>query len=929
MRSLIPRRSRLTALITATLLAGSGVTAVAAAAPASAKTQAGGTANTWAPTAGAMSVARSGQTATLLTDGKVRIAGGSTASAELYNPTTRTFAPTGSMSVARRDATATLLQNGEVLVAGGCCGRGFNGLNSAELYDPATGKWTLTGSMVHARYGQTATLLTDGKVLVAGGACNGSAYGCDAGSFLSNQASAELYDPATGTWAKTGSMHVGRMSQTATLLHNGTVLVAGGFTDCDDDFCSDTADAEIYNPATGTWTTTHPMQGAREQHTATLLQNGNVLVAGGLNEGGFNSGAFTLSSAEIYDPATGTWTVTQPMAVKRYAQVASLLKNGWVLVAGGQFGSRETANAQIYEPSRGIWVTPGAMGTPRATATATALTDGQVLVTGGTAADGHPLSTAEVFRAGAGPLVSLLPNALSFSPQQAGSSSTPQTFTVANDGSAPLRVSGVNVSGAHPGDFLASTNCAKAPVIPGATCTVSVQFAPSGTGLRTARVTVADNAPLSPQAEAVSGYGAGPNTWTPTGSMATARDSFTSTLLRDRDVLIAGGEPFLGTPSSGAELYHPATGTFTATGALHGARYDDAAVLLPDGDVLVAGGKGANFSNLATAELYNPATGTWHVTGSMHQGGYGITMTLLQTGKVLVTGLGFPSTAEVYDPASGTWTDTGAMTADQTFGTATLLQNGQVLLAGGGTAVELYDPSTNAWIATGSLNVARQDQTATLLPDGKVLVAGGTTPGVGGALASAEIYDPATGTWKLTGSMGTARFGQTATLLTGGVVMVAGGCTASCDRGPALASTEFFNETYGYWFAGPTMTTPRYQHTATLLANGDLLIAGGNTKSCCAAIGTAELYTSPVATATPSHGPPGQAVTITGRNFFAGEKVRAIFDFSTLPGRATTTSTGSFVLHTTIPSTATPGVHTLEATGSTSFATAVFSFTVS
>ena len=258
--------------------------------------------NTWAPTAGPMSVARSGQTATSLPSGNVLIVGGSSAWAELYDPTTGTFGSTGSMSVARPGATATLLPNGKVLVTGGRQNSNTN-LSSAEIYDPTTGAWTLTGSMVHPRSGQTATLLPDGKVLVAGGACNGSGYGCDSGSFLVNQRNAELYDPITGTWTVTGSMSEGREFATATLLRNGEVLVAGGLNNCDDTFCTDLAESELYDPATGRWSATGAMHGPREQQSATLLPSGLVLVAGGLNEGGFRNGGVD-SSAELYDPAT-------------------------------------------------------------------------------------------------------------------------------------------------------------------------------------------------------------------------------------------------------------------------------------------------------------------------------------------------------------------------------------------------------------------------------------------------------------------------------------------------------------------------------------------------------------------------------------------------------------------------------------------------
>jgi hypothetical protein len=165
----------------------------------------------------------------MLADGEVLIAGGGTSSAELYDPSSGTFSLTASMSVSRTDATATLLRDGDVLVAGGLDGN--RQLGTAELYDPRSGAWSLTGSMAVARSGQTATLLADGDVLVAGGGCNGSAYGCNSGSFLGNLRSAELYDPSTGTWSGTGPMHEGRQNQTATLLSDGDVLVAGGFGD--------------------------------------------------------------------------------------------------------------------------------------------------------------------------------------------------------------------------------------------------------------------------------------------------------------------------------------------------------------------------------------------------------------------------------------------------------------------------------------------------------------------------------------------------------------------------------------------------------------------------------------------------------------------------------------------------------------------------
>ena len=196
--------------------------------------------------------------------------------ADLYDPATGTFTPTGSMSVARTNATATLLQSGEVLVAGGVDNTGRQ-VASAELYDPATGTFTPTGSMHTARSGHTADAARRRQGARRRGRLQPPRF-CNAGSFLDNLTSAELYNPKTGTWTVTGSMHFEREYFTATLLAERTVLVAGGFASCDDDFCSDNRQAEIYNPTTGTWSITGSMHVAREQFTATLLTDGEVLV---------------------------------------------------------------------------------------------------------------------------------------------------------------------------------------------------------------------------------------------------------------------------------------------------------------------------------------------------------------------------------------------------------------------------------------------------------------------------------------------------------------------------------------------------------------------------------------------------------------------------------------------------------------------------
>jgi WD40 repeat protein len=916
------KRSRWT-LCAAVALAAAALPVVAASEPAvRADAAAVQPPNTWSPTAGAMSVSRAGQTATLLGNGDVLVTGGGTRTAELYDNSTGAFTPTGSMSVARTDATATLLPSGDVLVAGGVDGRGRQ-LAGAELYDPSTGAFKSTGSMHTARSGHTATLLPDGRVLVAGGGCNKGAGFCDSGSFLDNLSSAELYDPKSGTWSVTGSMHFEREYFTATLLDDGDVLVAGGFASCDDDFCSDNRQAEIYHPSTGAWSVTGSMHKAREQFSATLLANGEVLVAGGLNEGGFNGNSKTFSEAEVYDPVSGTWSQTGSMSEPRYGQAAALLPAAdWVLVTGGT----SDPTSEVYQPATGRWVPTGSMSTPRTDLTATVLSDGNVLAAGGTGTDGSAQATAEVYENSPGPLVSIRPRSLSFGGQQVGTTAPDQNVTVTNVGTAELHVSGVDISGNDPGDFLAQNTCGL--VAPGLSCSLAVRFAPSGVDLRQATVGVADDAPGSPQGLAVSGYGRGPGSWTPTGSMQVGRDDSTATLLADGDVLVAGGENLdIGISLSDAELYHPATGGFGETGSLRVARAGAAGALLADGDVLVAGGLSNADTALSSAELYDTGTGTWKLTTPMKAAATRLTATVLADGDVLVTGF-FDTPPELYDPPTSTWTDTGPLPVAGEDATATMLADGDVLVAGGATtAAALYDPATNHWSATGPLATVQQGPTATLLGNGDVLVAGGEDPQNFESLAASEVYDPSAATWSLTnGQMSVPRDGQAAVELPNGDALVVGGCIKTCDSDVNTATTEEFDTQGSFWFSVGSTTVARYDPMATVLGDDDVLVAGGSNYCCGQFFSSADLFTNTELSVRPTSGPVGRRFTVRGHGFYGNEPVAIFFDFSQT-ARVRTDAAGDFVAKLRVPQHP-PGEYVVEADGQRSFGRAQTSFEI-
>jgi len=334
------------------------------------------------------------ETATLLADGRVLVTGDCSTAVELYDPTTGTFSRTGSLTATRLGKTATLLQDGHVLITGGynCGDAEHAGIwASAELYDPATGTFSATGSMSTPREFHTATLLADERVLITGGITGQSPVASVSVVFASYEhamtavtaesitlSSAEVYDPKTGAFSRTGSMGDFRNSHTATLLGDGRVLVVGGGGE---GYASRTS-AELYDPATGTFRSTGSMKSGRWLHTATLLQDGRVLVAGGRTPQDS-----VLATVEVYIPKTGKFTATGSMNTGRQSHTATLLLDGRVLIAGGyeQHGDlgQALSSTELYDPGTGKFTPIGSMGEQRASGTATLLNDGRVLIAGG------------------------------------------------------------------------------------------------------------------------------------------------------------------------------------------------------------------------------------------------------------------------------------------------------------------------------------------------------------------------------------------------------------------------------------------------------------------------------------------------------------------------------------------------------------------
>lgn len=335
-------------------------------------------------------------TASVLPDGRVLAAGGGVgaialAAAEAYDPAADRWTQAPPPPSARRGHQAVVLDDGRILLAGGLAeGRP---LASAEIYDPSTEEWLPTAPMATPRLGHSLTLLPDGRVLAAGGSGLDAEEGAAGGQTLRTAASSEIYDPGTATWASAGQMSSPRFEHSATPLPDGRVLMAGGSGPVSGGTeLGPLRSTEIYDPAADAFVTAGQMAEGRTNHTATLLDDGSVLVAGGA--GGDNAD-ISLASVEVLNPRQGGWATVASLAESRTGHTATRLDDGRVLVAGGESarrGSRRSlASAEVFEPQgpgagAGEWRPAGDMGCPRSEHAAVLLDDGSVLVVAGDAA---------------------------------------------------------------------------------------------------------------------------------------------------------------------------------------------------------------------------------------------------------------------------------------------------------------------------------------------------------------------------------------------------------------------------------------------------------------------------------------------------------------------------------------------------------------
>ena len=506
---------------------------------------------TWTLTGG-MAQAREMFPAVVLTSGKVLVSGGlGTGSAalngaELYDPTTGTWSAAGTLAVSRFAHTATLLPNGQVLVAGGCTSSTCTNTAVSELYNPASNRWSLTGSLNTARYGHNAVRLKTGKVLAIGGS-NGTVI-----------ASCELYDPTSGTWSNAAAMNTARSQNGATVLPDGTVLVTGG---TQSRFPINSA--EIYNPIANTWTLTGNLTTARYAHTATLLTDGTVLVAGGEGQsiscGKDCTSYIPTAAAEIFNETAGKFTATASL-LQAQAYHSTTLLGGQALADGG-IGYTATCcivlnTAGIYTPltmtfsatTLNFGVVQVGLTSASQTVTVTNVSGHSVVFTSIAASGdysetntcpttlnagqnctitvsfaptaagarngavtlkdndpGNPTQTITLTGTGAANAITLLPASLSFPGQTPGTSSSPMSLTLYNDGIAAVSITSFAISPAR-GTFTQTNNC-PSTLNPNTHCSIQVVFTPPDTGRYKATLSVTDSDKSSPQTAALSGVG--------------------------------------------------------------------------------------------------------------------------------------------------------------------------------------------------------------------------------------------------------------------------------------------------------------------------------------------------------------------------------------------------------------------------------------
>ena len=601
----------------------------------------------------------------------------------------------------------------------------------AEAAGPGT--WTYAADMPEAFATKSGVLLRDGSVLYAAGGTN---------PYEPPPGGAMRYYPATDTWIETGPNVAPRIFATATLLRDGRVFLAGGI---DSSTCCFTpvTTTEFYNPNTNTWSPGPNMPIGQALHEAVLTVNGRVVLIGGQVH--ISS---CLKTVQIYDPATNTIGVAADMVEDRASLGAVLLPDGRILAAGGAtpcFGGDTNSTAEIYNPFTNSWTAVASMADRRIGFDMTLLPDGRAMAVGGS-----------------GPSSAVY-----------GS----EIYDPVSDTWTPTGAMNTNRAGAS-------------AVLLGNGNVLAAGGAASGSRLASAEM-----------------YDPASDTWTLVGPLNQARTFFTMTVLPDGRVLAAGGEVAGSTPTATAELWDPTS--WRAVAPMAGPRGGHTLTVLQDGRAIATGGVD-NSTELDTTEIYDSAQDAWTASGLMPWATLTTRQRSCATARFCFRAECIQRGYDALDPAPGAFVPTPDLVGDRHGSTATLLKDGRVLIFGSpDTAVaEIYDPTTSTVTQTAAAPSPRVYHSATLLDDGRVLIAGGYhfINSIGGF--DPWIYDPVANAWTVVPGGHTFGFTYPAAvrLADGDVLMVGGGAIEGEE--PLTDLVSIFDAASNTWTAGPNLPSP-------------------------------------------------------------------------------------------------------------------------
>ncbi|MEK7703660.1 MAG: kelch repeat-containing protein, partial [Myxococcota bacterium] len=689
---------------------------------------------------------------------------------------------------------------------------------AGTLADTARGQgsWAPSGNLRASRRGHTGTALSDGRILIAGGYVPGLPD--------TVLATCELWSPSTGQFLPTGAMSLARRWHTATVLYDGRVLVAGG----DGASGASATSYELWDPGIGAWSLgPDALGGARYAHTATRLPDGRVLLAGGEGSG---------AGSEIWDPLAnggrGGPTSSWPMVERQPGAAAIRLADGRVVVTGGGALGSPSNRVELWDVTGNAWQAAPSLQVARTRHGGVLLGDGRALVVGGVDGAGQPVLAAELRD----------PTSGNWGTAAALSVGRWEHALGVVSGGDVLVIGGRNASGAltaverwrlGTSDFAPET-----PV-------VSARSEHTVTTLPGGRVLVIGGGAAGSVAATAELWTADDATVTAGGSLTEPRDTWIGTeaaLLPDGRVMIPGGASTQsGARLATAEAWDPASEIATALPSMSVGRVGGTVVLLADGRVLVAGGLGSS-GELGSAEVFDPSAnagaGAWSATGSLAEGRGAAVGVLLHDGRVLVVGgtgaAPALASAEVWDPQGaggvGSFSDAGAMSAARVEHASVLLYDGRVLITGGWDGVatnpvstELWDPRANDGSGRWSTSGDRSYTGGTL-----ILLADGRAVTVGNYMNSdpPEVWSPATGTWSTLALPAELRTNHVAMLLPDGRMLIGGGYDSSVTYD--VAPLDVWDPATDAWQQQGILTVPRYDLWGKVLVDGRAWLAGGN-----------------------------------------------------------------------------------------------------